>query len=147
MPLTVAGVALAFTVMGASQPSLVLVAAFPASAVMPRVPARHCRAGRQVLQMDGNMFNMPNRNESKIGEATETLRRDYKQQVADSKALPGFLRGAVDPLRLKRNVKESRLAYLSRMLQGIRANGCSRSRRLLSSLAGVLKPCLPDLNL
>ena len=64
------------------------------------------------------MFNMPMRNESKLGEATETLRRDFKQKVADSQALPGFLRGALDPLRLQRNVKESRVAYLSRMLKG-----------------------------
>ena len=70
--------------------------------------------------IDNDMFSMPKRNESKMGEATETLRRDFKQQVAESQALPGFLRGALDPLRLKRNVKESRVVFLSRMLKGVR---------------------------
>ena len=72
--------------------------------------------GRKAEQ--SSMFNMPRRNESKMSEATETLRRDFKAQMAESQALPGFLRGAMDPLRLKRNVKESRVAYLSRMFQG-----------------------------
>jgi len=66
---------------------------------------------------NNTMFNNPNRNESKMSEATATLRRDFKKQMAESQALPGFLRGALDPLRLKRNVEQSRVAYLSRMLQ------------------------------
>lgn len=67
------------------------------------------------------MWNMPKRNESKMSEATETLRRDFKNQMAESSGLPGFLRGALDPLRLKRNVQEARVAYLSRMLNGVYA--------------------------
>ena len=63
-----------------------------------------------------DMFDMPQRNQSKMSEATETLRRDFKAQVAESQSMPGFLRGALDPLRLKRNVADSRVAYLSRML-------------------------------
>lgn len=116
--------------------------AFPAGSFCPRpafsrqhtgggaAQSRHWRE-KPLLQLrmanpwdttgsPNDMFSMPQRNESKLGEATETLRRDFKQQVADSQALPGFLRGALDPLRLKRNVKESRVAFLSRMLQGVR---------------------------
>jgi len=71
---------------------------------------------------DGNeMFSMPNRNQSKTSEATETLRRDFQARTDESQALPGFLRGALDPLRLKRNVKEARIAYLARMLKGAAA--------------------------
>jgi len=67
------------------------------------------------------MFNNPRRNESKMSEATETLRREFKQSQAQSQALPDFMRGALDPLRLKRNVQEARVAYLSRMLRGASA--------------------------
>jgi len=100
----------------------------------PRPDLRHARArtGRRVAPPVGaepwdltgqqgggdGMFSMPRRNESKMGEATETLRRDFKQQVAASQGLPGFLRGALDPLRLKRNVREARVSSLSRMLEG-----------------------------
>jgi hypothetical protein len=44
------------------------------------------------------MFNNPRRNESKMSEATETLRREFKQSQAQSQALPDFMRGALDPL-------------------------------------------------
>lgn len=71
-------------------------------------------------QDQNEMFNMPARNESKMSAATETLRRDFKSQMAENQALPGFLRGALDPLRLKRNVQEARVAYLLRMLEGKR---------------------------
>ena len=67
------------------------------------------------------MFNNPRRNESKMSEATETLRREFKQSQAQSQSLPGFMRGALDPLRLKRNVQEARVAYLSRMFRGASA--------------------------
>lgn len=90
---------------------------------------------------DGNeMFSMPNRNQSKTGEATETLRRDFQARTDESQALPGFLRGALDPLRLKRNVKEARIAYLARMLKGEPVCVC-----LVAAFARILKPriCLP----
>lgn len=75
---------------------------------------------------------MPMRNQSKMSQATETLRRDFQEMTDESQALPGFLRGALDPLRLKRNVKEARIAYLARMLKGAAAetgkNGAESAR-------------------
>ena len=63
-----------------------------------------------------NMFS--SRNASKMTAATETLRRSFTDQMRDSAAMPGFLRGALDPLRLKRNVQEARTAVLSRLFDG-----------------------------
>ena len=130
--------------------SLVFLSAPPSSITVQRHGRRRCVAQSaepwDLTGQDGGMFSMPRRNESKMGEATETLRRDFKDQVAASQGLPGnlcdemlhkyygltykessslsqgFLRGALDPLRLKRNVREARVSSLSRMLEGASAD-------------------------
>ena len=66
-----------------------------ASITIQRNGRRRCVAQSaepwDLTGQDGGMFSMPRRNESKMGEATETLRRDFKDQVAASQGLPGNL--------------------------------------------------------
>ena len=132
--------------------SLVFLSAPPSSITVQRHGRRRCVAQSaepwDLTGQDGGMFSMPRRNASKMGEATETLRRDFKGQVAASQGMngnffdeilhkyymfmmtykessslsQGFLRGALDPLRLKRNVREARVSSLSRMLEGASAD-------------------------
>ena len=50
-----------------------------------------------------DLFWNPVRNQSKMSAATETIRREFKNQMIQNEALPGYLKGALDSLRLKRN--------------------------------------------
>jgi len=54
--------------------------------------------------------------ESLYRKETETLRREYQRSVDASKELPGFLKGALDPLRLRRQEQERKRLELERQM-------------------------------
>eukprot|EP00960_Hanusia_phi_P072420 767779-Hanusia_phi.AAC.13 len=55
--------------------------------------------------------------ESLYKKETETLRREYQRSVDSSKEMPGFLKGALDPLRLKRQEQERKRLDLERQME------------------------------
>ena len=71
-----------------------------------------------VAHMNEYYYTFKPCNQSKTGAATEKLPRGFHARTDESQALFGVLRGTLDPMRLKRNVKDNNLPYLACMLNG-----------------------------